>query len=95
VLGCIINEPNVLLQLEDLEISVADQVQKVARTNFGASWEEAGPENELEDIFALSSMQTLDEAVKNIVQFLGMQPCERSDRVPEGKSSHVLLLAGK
>ncbi|XP_059481217.1 coatomer subunit gamma isoform X2 [Neocloeon triangulifer] len=80
--------------LEDLEISIADQVQKVARANFGASWEEAGSENELEDVFALSSMQTLDEAVKNIVQFLGMQPCERSDRIQEGKSSHTLLLAG-
>ena len=23
-----------------------------------------------------------------------MQPCERSDKVPEGKSSHTLFLAG-
>lgn len=36
----------------------------------------------------------VSEAVKNIVQFLGMQPCERSDKVPEGKSSHTLFLAG-
>ena len=34
------------------------------------------------------------DAVKNIIQFLGMQPCERSDKVPEGKSSHTLYLAG-
>ena len=39
-------------------------------------------------------MKTLDEAVKNIVLFLGLQPCERSDKVPEGKSSHTLLLSG-
>ena len=25
---------------------------------------------------------------------MGMQPCERSDKVAEGKSSHVLYLAG-
>jgi coatomer subunit gamma len=25
---------------------------------------------------------------------MGMQPCERSDKAPEGKSTHVLLLAG-
>ena len=25
---------------------------------------------------------------------MGMQPCERSDKVPEGKSSHTLYLAG-
>lgn len=34
------------------------------------------------------------EAVKNIIQFLGMQACERSDKVPQGKSSHTLLLSG-
>ena len=53
-----------------------------------------GAENELEDTFALSSMKTLEEAVKTITQFLGMQPCERSDKVPEGKSSHTLVCAG-
>lgn len=25
---------------------------------------------------------------------MGLQPCERSDKVPEGKSSHTLCLAG-
>ena len=25
---------------------------------------------------------------------MGMQPCERSDKIPEGKSSHTLFLAG-
>ena len=25
---------------------------------------------------------------------MGMQPCERSDKVPEGKSHHTLYLAG-
>ena len=34
------------------------------------------------------------EAVTKITHFIGLQPCERSDRVPEGKSSHTLLLAG-
>ncbi len=34
------------------------------------------------------------DAVKNIIQFIGMQPCERSDKVLEGKSSHTLFLAG-
>lgn len=35
------------------------------------------------------------EAVGNIVKFLGMHPCERSDKVPENKNTHTLLLAGK
>lgn len=34
------------------------------------------------------------EAVSNIVKFLGMQPCERSDKVPDNKNSHTLYLAG-
>ena len=34
------------------------------------------------------------EAIKNMIQYLGLQPCERSDKVPEGKSSHTLYLAG-
>lgn len=74
---------------------MADHVQKVARSNFGAAWDELGPSNELEDTFALSSMNTLEEAVTQVTQFLGMYPCDRSDKIPEGKSSHTLYLAGK
>ena len=47
-------------QLEDVEVAVADHVQKVMKPNFAASWEEVGPENELEDTYALSSMSTLE-----------------------------------
>jgi len=80
-------------QLEDLDITVADYVQRVMKGNFAAAWEELGEENELEDTYSLP-FKTLDEAVKNIVMYLGLQPCERSDKVPEGKSSHTLLLSG-
>merc|ERR1712004_953511 len=80
--------------LEDLEVSMSDFVQRAMKGNFLAAWEEMGAENELEDTYALSSMKTLEEAVKNIIQYLGLQPCERSDKIPEGKSSHALLLAG-
>ena len=79
--------------MEDIEISVADYVQRVMKGNFGAAWDELGPENELEDTYSLP-FKTLEEAVKNIVSYLGLQPCERSDKVPEGKSSHTLLLSG-
>lgn len=79
--------------LETVEIDVADHVQRVIKPNFGASWEEVGNENELEDTFALS-FSSLEEAVKNIIQFMGLQPCERCDKIVEAKNSHVLLLAG-
>ena len=84
-----------LLQLEDLEISVSDHVSKAQRSNFGAAWEELGPGSELEDTFALTSLTTLSDAVNQVTSFLGMYPCDRSDRVPDGKNSHTLFLAGE
>ncbi|KAG5882713.1 hypothetical protein JTB14_020557 [Gonioctena quinquepunctata] len=81
--------------LEDLEITLGDQIQRVSKVNWAAAWEEAAATSiEKEDTYSLSSMNTLDEAVKNIIQFLGLQPAERTDKVPEGKSTHTLLLAG-
>ncbi|ELU14014.1 hypothetical protein CAPTEDRAFT_162815 [Capitella teleta] len=80
--------------LEDLEVTVSDHVQKVVKPNFAASWEEVGASNELEDTYALASMKSIDEAVKSIIQFMGLQACERSDKVPDDKSSHTLYLAG-
>ena len=81
--------------LEDLEITLGDQIQKINKANWAAAWDEAAPLCvEMEDTYSLSSMSTLEEAVKNIIQFLGLQPAERSDKVPEGKTTHTLLLAG-
>ncbi|XP_066220333.1 coatomer subunit gamma-2 [Saccopteryx leptura] len=80
--------------LEDLEVTLSDHIQKVLKPNFAAAWEEVGDAFEKEETFALSSTKTLEEAVNNIITFLGMQPCERSDKVPENKNSHSLYLAG-
>ncbi|XP_015677627.1 coatomer subunit gamma-1 [Protobothrops mucrosquamatus] len=80
--------------LEDLEVTIADHIQRVLKPNFGAAWEEVGDEFEKEETFTLSTVKTLEEAVGNIVKFLGMQPCERSDKVPDNKNSHTLYLAG-
>ncbi|XP_044755635.1 coatomer subunit gamma [Coccinella septempunctata] len=81
--------------LEDLEITLGDQIQRVNKVSWNTAWEEADQSFvEMEDTYSLSSMNTLDEAVKNIIQFLGLQPAERTDKVPEGKTTHTLLLAG-
>lgn len=37
---------------------------------------------------------TITDAVRQITGFMGMQPCERSDKIDEDKPSHTLLLAG-
>ncbi len=84
------------LQLEDIEITLSDQIAKLPKLNFIATWEEVAETFcEVEDTYALASMSSLEEAVQNIISFLGMQPAERSDRVLQGKSSHTLYLAGK
>lgn len=81
-------------QVEDVEVTLADQVQKVAKANFAMAWEEASSFHELEDTYALSTVKTLEEAVNSIISFLGMGIADKSDKVPEGKSSHTLYLAG-
>lgn len=81
--------------LEDLEITLGDQIQRVNKANWASAWEEAANSFvEKEDTYSLSSFNTLEEAVKNIIHFLGLQPAERTDKVAEGKSTHTLLLAG-
>lgn len=57
-----------LPQLEDLEVTVADHIQKVLKPNFGAAWEEVGDEFEKEETFALASVRTLDgtQAARNL-----------------------------
>ena len=57
-------------QLEDLEITVADHTQKVMKPNFAASWEEVGPENELEDTYALSTMKSLEGMVGDVISVI-------------------------
>jgi len=80
--------------LEDVEMVVADHVHGVHRPNFLAAWDEVGEDFEMEDTYSLSSMTSLEEAVEKITQYMGLQPCERSDRVPPEKNAHTLLLAG-
>ncbi|XP_075039710.1 coatomer subunit gamma-1 [Mixophyes fleayi] len=80
--------------LEDIEVTVVDHIQKVLKPNFGAAWDEVGDDFEKEETFNLSTIKTLEDAVGNVVRFLGMQPCERSDKVPENKNAHNLYLAG-
>lgn len=47
-------------QLEDLEVTISDHIQKVLKPNFAAAWEEVGDDFEKEETFALSSIKTLD-----------------------------------
>lgn len=85
--------------LEDIEIILSDYIQKIVKPDFSSSWDELGEEGEAEEMYQLSNYKSIDEAVKNVVNFLGMQPCDRSDRVSttsDGRKlpSHTLFLSG-
>lgn len=85
--------------LEEIEIVLSDYIQKIVKPDFLGSWNELGEEGEAEEVYQLSSFKSIEEAVKNVVTFLGMQACDRSDRVPttsDGRKlpSHTLYLSG-
>ena len=54
--------------IDDIEISVGDHIQKVLKPNFPASWDEVGADNEVEDTYHLSEIESLEDAVKQIIQ---------------------------
>ena len=45
--------------MENVDVVVADHVQRVMKANFAASWEEIGEENQVEETFALNSMKDI------------------------------------
>ena len=48
------------LQLENLDVVVADHMQRVMKPNFAVSWEEIGEENQVEETFAMSTMKDME-----------------------------------
>lgn len=53
-----------------IHIDVGDYVQ-LLKGNFAAAWDELGQENDLRDTFSLP-FKTLEDAVKNIMVYLGL-----------------------
>merc|ERR1712146_549193 len=82
-------------ELEEIELGFADYVTPVTRPNFAQAWqalEDKGGESE--DVFELTSMTNLQEAVDQVLKLLGLSACERSSTVKEGKNRHELFMAG-
>ncbi|XP_037945317.1 coatomer subunit gamma isoform X2 [Teleopsis dalmanni] len=82
--------------LEDLEVTVADQIQKTKKNNFQVVWDAADTKEwvEAEDTYSLAAVNTLQEAVNTILKFLGLGAANLSDTVPEGTHTHTLLCSG-
>ncbi|KAL8168169.1 hypothetical protein V2J09_009669 [Rumex salicifolius] len=81
-------------QLEDLEVTASDYMQKVGVSNFRNAWESMDPEGERVDEYGLGSRESLVEAVNAVINLLGMQPCEGTEVVPTNSRSHTCLLSG-
>jgi len=82
-------------QVEDIEVATADFVRKTYVSNWEDKWNEVGDEFEVVETYSLSTMKSLQDAVKEIGDFLGMGAAERTDQVASKKTKHILLLTGE
>jgi len=86
-------------RIEDVDIVISDLFQKTVKPDFNTAWEEIDESQEVEEVYQLTSFKSIEEAVKNVVAFMGMHPCDRSDRVSSSSDgrklpSHTLYLSG-
>lgn len=81
-------------QLEDIELTTSDYMQKAFIPNFQEKWEQLGDEFEVIETYSLSSAKSLQGAVNDVISYLGMQTCDRSEQVPPKKNKHILYLCG-
>lgn len=81
-------------ELEDVELETRDYMVKVYCPNFQEQWEAMGEANESKQVFNLEKFNDIQAAVKNIVNFLGTDPCDKSDRVPPKKNKHAVYMSG-
>ena len=54
-------------QLENIDLVVADHMQRVMKPNFAASWDEIGEENQVEETFSLSSMKDIEGVALSVL----------------------------
>eukprot|EP01088_Endostelium_zonatum_P017253 TRINITY_DN4993_c0_g3_i1.p1 TRINITY_DN4993_c0_g3~~TRINITY_DN4993_c0_g3_i1.p1 ORF type:complete len:901 (-),score=243.42 TRINITY_DN4993_c0_g3_i1:53-2755(-) len=86
--------------LEDVDVGLGDYVKRgignMAMTD--AKWKEEferlGSEGEMLDRFSLSAVKTLEEAVRKILDLLGLGPVAGTEKVKSKSTRHELLLCG-
>jgi coatomer protein complex subunit gamma len=82
--------------LEELDLNTNDYMAKVSFPDFRQKWEEVGNEGEVIEKYSLQ-FKKLSEALKAVVDFLGMQPCDNTGVISSNdasKKSHTLHLSG-
>ncbi|KND04921.1 coatomer subunit gamma [Spizellomyces punctatus DAOM BR117] len=80
--------------LEDLDLVTADYMLPSYIVDFKRTWEELGEATEVTETYALTNVASIKAAVQNLLQLLGMHPCDGSDMVKDKATTHTLLLSG-
>ena len=81
-------------QLEDLDCSPADYVRASPTPNFSEQWESLGKEKEVADQYALGERESVQEAVEQLIELMGMSVCDGTDIIPPNARSHAVSMAG-
>jgi hypothetical protein len=63
-----------------VQVTIGDYIQRTSVSNFRNSWEALDPGLEKVDEYGLGPRDSLQEAVKAVINTLGMQPVEVSPR---------------
>jgi len=80
--------------IEDLTITTADFMAKIAVPDFRKAWDAMGQDNEVLEKFALQ-FKSLQEATAAVLDFLGLQPCDGTGTVKNlDKPQHMMHLSG-
>lgn len=79
--------------LEDVEILPSDFVLAYSVQDFRGAWDSIGKENELFKRVGLQ-ITSLEEAVRKVVDFLGMDACDNTANVRKGATKQTLHLCG-
>lgn len=79
--------------IEDLEITTADFMAKVAVPDFRKAWDAAGNDNEVLEKFALQ-FKKAEDAVSAVIDYLGMQACDGTAQIKTPGKPHMMHLSG-
>jgi len=82
-------------RLDDVEFGVNCYVRKVQLSNFQGAWDSDEYEHKTTSTFKKPALSNLQQATKEMITFLGLQPCDGSEIVPGGASKHILYLSGR
>jgi len=80
--------------IENFDMATSDYMQKTFINNFEQKWNEIGDEFEVTETYGLSSVKSLQDGVNEVLNFLGMQACDRTDKVKPKTNKHIMLLSG-